>query len=118
MNTKTNTISFVNSTLFQMKRGLRFSVYCQAGIQVIDDGNANAVVVDLIRQKFYEIYDSNYNYMMIWGQVRPSQYGMTLPDRNLVQIMGRNDAGLFLKAREDFYSQWREREFGHPNFPI
>ena len=101
-----------------MKRGLRFSVYCQAGIQMIDDGYANAVVVDLIRQKFYETYDSNYNYMMIWGHVRPSPYGMTLPDRNLVQIMGRNEAGLFLKAREEFHSQWRDQEFGHPDFPV
>ena len=101
-----------------MKRGLRFNVYCQAGTQVIDDGYANAVVVDQIRQKFYEINDSNYNYMMIWAQVIPSPYGMTLSDRNLVQIMGRNEAGLFLEAREEFHSQWREQEFGHPDFPI
>ena len=36
----------------------------------------------------------------------------------ICKIMGKQDCGNFLKAREEYYDGWRHKEFSHPNFPI
>ena len=47
-----------------------------------------------------------------------SIYGLTLSDRNLCKIMGKQNAGEFLNARENYYEEQRHRDFSHPDFPM
>ena len=45
-------------------------------------------------------------------------YGMSLPDKTLTKIMGKQYAGQFFVSRDKFMSSWRERKFSNPNFQM
>ena len=46
------------------------------------------------------------------------EFGLSLPDRVIVKIMGPKDAGVHFKAREEHYAAWKHSNFFHCNFPI
>ena len=46
------------------------------------------------------------------------EFGLSLPDRVIIKIMGPKDAGVHFKAREEHYAAWKHSNFFHCNFPI
>ena len=45
-------------------------------------------------------------------------FDLCLPDKVLINIMGKADAGEFLRTREEFYDEWWFSQISNPNFPI
>ena len=48
----------------------------------------------------------------------PTFCGLSLPDKILVSVMGKENAGAFLRKREEYYDEWRFKQFSNESFPI
>ena len=48
--------------------------------------------------------------------LEPSYCGLSIKNRVMCQIMGKEKCGEFLKTREEYYNKWRFEQFSNPNF--
>ena len=39
-------------------------------------------------------------------------------EKTMLKVMGKQDLGEFLKAREEYYDEWRFKQFSHKDFPL
>ena len=44
--------------------------------------------------------------------------GIGLNEKTMLKVMGKQDLGEFLKAREEYYDEWRSKQFSHKDFPL
>ena len=75
------------------------------------------MIINLFTKQFYDMGQKCIfeNFENIFTQ---SDFGLSFCDRTLVQVMGKQDAGQFLKKRDEHYDEWRYSQFSNPNFPI
>ena len=85
--------------------------HTQAGFVIVQGLKENKYyLIDVFSWKFYNIKPDTRD------QITATYYGFSLSDRMFVQIMGKQEAGEFLKEREEYYEKWQRKHFQHKNF--
>ena len=97
---------------------LSFSAYCQAGLTIVGDTSGNSVVIDMITRRAFPTKIEKYDTWKVKQILCATLAGMSLPDRDLVNLMGKANAGEFLSKREQFCEEERFKNFSNPNFPL
>ena len=72
----------------------------------------------MIHGKTYDNDDPELSRDSLTDIMIPCYCGLTVPNRKLFRIMGRDEFGLFLKDREIYYNEWRFKQLSSQNFPI
>ena len=94
-------------------------MYMQAGVYVFcDQGSGYYLLADVLSHKVYRSENSILKYDKLHTILELRSFGLALPDRFLVQTMGKQDAGFHFKQRELHFNKWREQQFGHKDFPL
>ena len=73
---------------------------------ILFKGENNCIVVNAFSKKTYLAKNQNIIYLHIINSLIITPFGLSLPDRKLINIMGKLDAGEFLRTREEFYDEW------------
>ena len=76
------------------------------------------IIIDAINWIVYKSNDIRFGYMEMLNNIELCSSGVSLPDKLLLKVMGKENLALYLNGREEFYSKWRQENFGHENFPI
>ena len=114
-------VTFVNKE-FQEKNvagvgGMVYCAYFQAGITVVTDGQKHCAI-DMVNLKPYYTDDAELDRATVYEIATITKYGLTIPDRKCLKLMGKDELGNFLKTREEHYEKWKFEQFTHPLFPI
>ena len=75
-------------------------------------------MIDAINWKTYQSNDAQFDYQEMFNILELCSSGICLPNKLLLKVMGKENLALYLNGREEFYSKWRQENFGHENFPI
>ena len=81
------------------------------------------VIVEFLSRRGYKVSGNEDDVKLLhWRELykilEPSSFGLTLPFRILVQTMGKENAGMFLKNRELYFDEWRFQQILDPRFPL
>ena len=115
--------------MIKTHRGETCYCFWNGGICVNDNSAGDScIVTDLVNEKSYQSSDKRLMYKSIAQHVLPCYCGLELAHWLLLTVLGKENTGLFLRKREEYYNEWRvknreiyynewrEKEFSHPNF--
>ena len=74
--------------------------YFQAGICIAEYSQSDFLIIDPYQLKSYPSTNRKFVREQLYQILEPSFCGLSLPDRDLFQLMGRQAFGCFLRERE------------------
>ena len=69
----------------------------------------------MLNQQAYPVEDGDFYYLFVKNILIPTQFGLSLTDRRLFQVLGRN-LGSFLKKREEHYEEYLKTQVNGTKF--
>ena len=109
---------FEQVKIIDLEKDEKYCSYCQAGLSVLDNGDEDKILVNLLNMKCYKTQHDALFYLDLKNHLQATPFGLSITDRILLQIMGKEDLAEFLTQREIFFNEYRQKLFSNPNFEL